>query len=164
MRIVWNNEEGTFELEFDKSNFQMDLNAAKGAGFKTTGPPDWVWYTSKVKPLKWLKENRPPILIITDEARQKFSERCIWEEENEKNKKFVKKAKAEARKSRPIKREEGPKYEISYIKYVPPPPPITLCIYCYDPVYPPLEQIEPLPVCLWCSKTISDLQSGPEST
>jgi len=75
MRIVWNKIEAWFELEFDKSNFQNDLACAKAAKFKTTGPPNWIWWSDKIKNLEFLKANKPSgNLTITDEARAKFNE------------------------------------------------------------------------------------------
>jgi len=194
MQIYWNAKDHCFELNFDRSNFQDNLDKAKGAGFKTTGPPQWVWYTDKIKVLKKLRENKPAEgLTITDEARKEFDSRLIEEDKKEEVLKWArdqkarlaglptedeKKAKREERERKRIDAGKGPivrkprqarsggrvervevKYEpMAYNKFIPPPPPSILCLYCKDPVYEKYEKVDPLPICLWCEKTITDLQ------
>lgn len=57
MRLIWNPKEFCFEAEFQ--DFQNDLDAVKAAGFKTTGPPDWKWFTFKIAVLEKLRKHRP---------------------------------------------------------------------------------------------------------
>lgn len=194
MRIIWNQKEGSFDLEFDKNNWASDLEYAKAAKFKTTGPPDWTWYAVKTTPLSCLRENRPPSgLIITEEALAKYNEKKAEEDktaaivkefkdtkarlegkptEDEKAEKRKKQEEARIASGKPKKvkqarggsarspRDEStPRVDTPIFKYVPPPPPETKCIYCLFPVYS-YEKLEPLPVCLWCEKTIADKQSG----
>src|SRR5580692_4600744 len=85
MRIVWNPKDFCFELEFDKANFHDDLDKAKSAGFKTTGPPHWIWYSNGIKALKILRENKPASgLTITDEARGEFDRLSLeWDKKEE---------------------------------------------------------------------------------
>lgn len=197
MQIIWNTKDFCWELIFDRNNFQNNLDCAKGAGFKTTGPPSWIWYTEKVKVLKAIRENRPTEgLTITEEARKEFNDRVIEEDKKEAVMKYARDVKARlagkpTEDERKAKREErekartakgkGPvvkkvrqarggahipkevvKYEPSNKpKFVPPPPPTTLCIFCGDPVYEIYEKIDPLPICIWCEKTIADKQ-GPD--
>lgn len=197
MRISWNKEQSRFEVTFDSASFQNDLEVAKEAGFKTEGPPSWVWFTSKAKVLKKLKELRPTGIAITQDALNMFGAICVEEDKREANKKFVADLKARAagkptEDEKKVKREEreakrrarglGPikkraprarggqrtqdvnrvVQNISLTKYVPPMPPTTLCIFCLQPVYDVYEKVDPLPVCLWCEKTIGDNQRGDE--
>ena len=55
----------------------------------------------------------------------------------------------------------GIKYEVPYVAFVPPAAPSIRCIFCSDPVYY-YEKTDPLPICLWCEKTIPDRQKGDE--
>ncbi len=47
MRITWQEEQKRFVAEFSPAPYwHADKEAAKGAGFRCTGPNDgWVWYT-----------------------------------------------------------------------------------------------------------------------
>lgn len=160
MLIVWNQKEKSFELKFKE--FKGDLQSAKAAKFKTTGAPDWVWYSLKAKPLKYLQDNRPASgLEITKEALEKFNHLIVQEEKNDELKKKAKKEKAKAKK-RPLEEqlnEIGLKASIKIkYKYQPPEPPKERCIYCQDPVYEIYEAVNPLAVCIWCEKTIQDNQ------
>lgn len=96
MRITWNPTESAFELEFDRSNFQNDLSAAKAAKFKTTGPPDWRWYTQKIANLKSLQLNRPAILTITPDALRQFTEQSRQQDEVDRLRKLFEDGKARA--------------------------------------------------------------------
>ena len=66
MRLKWNPAEACFEAEFQ--DFQGDLESVKAAGFKTSGPPSWTWYTNKIAVLENLRANRPAsgLTILTD--------------------------------------------------------------------------------------------------
>lgn len=195
MQISWNSQHFVFELTFDKDNFKNCLDCAKAAKFKTTGAPQWIWYTDKVKNVKLLRENKPTSgLTITPDARAQFELQCVEDDKKEAVMKYARDVKARlagkpTEDERAAKRKEreaaraakglGPvvrkvkqakggahvKVDIQYdaLKHVPfvlPQPPQIQCIYCQAPVYF-YEKLEPLPVCIWCEKTIADHQ-GPD--
>jgi hypothetical protein len=83
MLIIWNSTDYVWELKFAAGDeWKNDLECAKNAKFKTSGPPYWVWYTDKVKNLKFLQQNKPSSgLEITTEALEEF--RKADEKENE---------------------------------------------------------------------------------
>jgi hypothetical protein len=159
--ILWDSKNQSFNARF--KDFRNDLDSVKLAGFKTTGPPDWIWYTQKIKPLKYLKKHRPASgLEITQEALEKFQELSDREEKNDNLRKKLKKEKQKVKKTRNLDEQiyqlNRPKQpDFQYTKYKPLDPPKELCIFCHDPVYQ-YEVLEPLPVCLWCQKTIQDFQ------
>ncbi len=70
MNVRYNS--GSFEAEFT-SDFNGDLAAVKNAGFRTTGPPQWIWHTSKLASLNKLRENKPASgLTIAEDAYQAY--------------------------------------------------------------------------------------------
>lgn len=162
---------GRFEVEFS-ADFQGDLSAVKAAGFKTDGPPSWVWWTTKVPVLQKLRENRPASgLTITPEGleiykqlEEAFSKNAAVKAEAAKVIKAQKKAREEERHYTPVVIPEGkiwigpedlpptPPFVSSTII---PPSPSLRCITCKDPVYKEFELAEP-PICLWCEKTLFD--------
>jgi hypothetical protein len=169
MNLRWNGSLRRFEAEF--SDFSGDLTAVKAAGFKTTGAPQWVWYSVKAAPLTKLRENRPASgLTITPDAREQYTALLKVDESNapvkaalEAHKKTLKKrAKiVEQEKNAVVIPEKGyidasdlPPQPTHVKLYTPPPPPDTRCIICGDPVYF-YEQLNP-PACLWCSKICLD--------
>ena len=165
MRIIWNSAQETFELEFDRSRWHEDLALAKGAKFKTTGPPDWVWFTTKVKCLQYLQEHKPlGGIAITEEALAQFKERSKQEEAKEAVMKIYRDEKAKEKKKKRSARAEQEHEErrenyklIEHVPYKAPPPPDVLCVSCKDPVYDIFEQVLPYPICLWCEKTVIDV-------
>jgi hypothetical protein len=164
MRLIWNSKEGCFEAEFQ--NFQTDLDAVKAAGFKTTGPPEWKWYTCKIEPLDKLRENRPASgLTILEDAldaynrikREKAAKDALLAE--------LKAAKKENPNSTGIKLiyemcEQGFKCVqvegagIGKAEYVPLVWSGPRCVICKDPVYF-YEKQEP-PTCGWCEGQLDD--------
>ena len=174
MLISWNSEFQRFELKFQ--DFQNDLAAAKKAGCKTDGPPDWIWWTDKTKCLRYLQKNRPASgLEITKEALLRFQELSVQQDKNDEIKK---KLADEKKKQKKIKIEdptigvevgefEYHKVEIKPViyhnQYRPPEPPKERCIYCQQAVYF-YEYTTPIGVCLWCDKTIRDFQGDDEET
>jgi hypothetical protein len=169
MNLRWNPTFRRFEAEF--TDFQGDLEAVKAAGFKTDGPPEWVWYSYKASPLTKLRENRPASgLTITTEAKEQYAPLAAVEANNEKVKaEFAKHKKVLAKKLKEEK-EEGkatPIPEKGYIdasdlppmppsnqKYNPPPCPKLRCFVCDSPVYF-YEKQDP-PTCLWCEIKVLD--------
>jgi len=161
-----------FEAEF--SDFEGDLAAVKAAGFKTDGPPEWIWYTYKSSPLTKLRTHRPASgLTISAEAREQYTALSPVEENNAKIKVELAKANKELKKT--LKEDEGktslvvpvkgyigaedlPPMPLSEKHYVPPPPPETTCIICKAPVYP--YELQNPPTCLWCEKIVLDNSEG----
>jgi hypothetical protein len=153
MKIKWSQEFRQFEAEFSPGpNWALDQQALKEAGFKTSGPPDWVWATGKAGPLTTLRALKPVLgLTITSEALQNYNRLKEQEDRNAEVRKALKEAKKLA------KREFDPKINwddikpepIFYVRYTPPPPPSTLCSVCRTPVYY-YECQDPIPLCLDC--------------
>lgn len=169
MNLRWNNTDSRFEAEFS-ADFQGDLNATKNAGFKTTGPPGWVWYSIKAEPLNKLRENRPASgLTITPDAKQQFAALRVVELNNAKVKAELAEHTKALKKKLKVESDQvtlaihiPPKGYIDATDlplYVPPastlPKPIPLtgpaCIICGDI----LAFYEKL-ACLWCSKIVLD--------
>lgn len=71
MNLLWNPTERRFEAQFH--DFASEQPLVKKVGFRTDGPPAWVWYSVKAEPLAKLRENRPAILTITPEARAEYT-------------------------------------------------------------------------------------------
>jgi hypothetical protein len=160
-----------FEAEF--SDFGGDLAAVKACGFKTDGPPMWVWYTQKVTVINKLRENRPASgLTITPDAKAHYTTMAVSEEANAKVKaqaaqirkeqqKVLKEAEEKSELIIPEKgyigAEDLPLMPLSEKHYVPPPPPETLCIVCQTPVY--FYELQNPPTCLWCEINVLDNSS-----
>jgi hypothetical protein len=158
MRIIWNSKDNQFELQFDSNYFRDDLDAAKAAGFRTTGPPSWIWYTTRLKCLKYLQKHQPASGIkIAQDALAKFSQLVT---EGKEKQALLKDAKKRQKAIRPQFKQSEPeqRYEVPFKPFEPPSPPDVRCTFCFQPVYDMLEQIEPVPVCMWCEKTITDGQ------
>lgn len=164
MRIIWHEEK--FQAEFTQGDlWRDDMEAAKAAGFKTSGPPAWLWTTSKISVLNKLRKNRPKSgLTLTEVALEKFKFRDAQETKKAELKKAFQAAKKIDRKASTDPRISGlvtmkvpakgyitaadlPPYTPTYTKYIPPPPPTDLCLICDEPIY----FYEHL-VCLWCEK------------
>src|SRR5665213_1685444 len=59
MRITWNPELREFQAELSPgSEWQTEQQTAKSSGFKSSGPPEWLWTTSKAAVLTKLKAAR----------------------------------------------------------------------------------------------------------
>jgi len=166
--IRYNSGWNRFEAQFS-TDFHGDLAAVKAAGFKTDGPPAWVWYTAKVPVLQKLRENKPPSgLEITEEAYAVYAPMAERYEKNLAVKKeaavLVKKAKKEQKldeEQPPVIIPHKPGELFDYIGQADMPykesvaKPLIIhkldgppCISCGDPIafY---EQQNP-PLCLWC--------------
>jgi len=159
------------------TDFNGDLNAVKTAGFRTTGPPQWFWYTSKLVALNKLRENKPVSgLTISEEAYTAYMRLSEIEARNAEARKLfapIKEKQAKAKKERKkqelkdrtyttIVIPEKPGQDYDHIgaedlppipprenAYVPPPPPTTVCFMCLQPTY----FYELADLCLWCEKT-----------
>jgi hypothetical protein len=148
MRILWN---AGFQAEFSQTHWQEDLDAAKAAGFKTDGPPGWLWKTHKAAVLNALKELKPKSGIrITPEALEKYKPLDEREKKNAELKKDLKKALKELKKETD-KNDPTTLYNYAEKGYVvssdlPPLPPFVstykpiptpkeTCMICDDPLY-----------------------------
>lgn len=165
MRIIWNDQDNRFLAELTPGEqWREDMEAAKSAGFKTTGPPSWQWYASKAATLNKLRENRPKSgLVLTEVALQKYQQLNQKEEQKLALKKQFKTAQKEAKKQEKLPEVET--YfdaEIGVICLVVKPlssaftmsktvheAPNAICITCGDPLYAPWDYPD---ICLWCDK------------
>lgn len=171
MNLRWNGTLRCFEAEFS-SDFQGDLAAVKAAGFRTDGPPDWVWSTTKAEPLNKLRETRPASgLTINSDAKQQFAALHAVELNNAKVKAELAVHKKTLKKK--LKVEE---VQVTHAVHIPPKgyidasdlapaqslckpftpsnPPSTVCIICGDPIY--FYEKQTPPTCLWCEKIVLD--------
>ena len=185
MRIIWNVASNCFQAELTPGAlWQKDLDTIKGAGFRTTGPPDWIWQAPSVRAVMRLRANKPESgLSISPEALAKYTPQAEQEEKNE----AIKKQFAEGRKA--VKKEQKKKevevevqaatYELmlsekgykdasDYPPYVSISKPFIpldnnreykLCSNCGDEVETFLyAETEPEPqYCLWCQKVLDKI-------
>jgi hypothetical protein len=169
VNIAWNNAE--FVAEFSQ-DFQGDLNAVKNAGFKTTGPPDWRWYTIGVKGLNKLREKRPSSgLTISPEALAVYTRLNEIEAKNAEVRAQLAIAKKAQKKEQKKKAEEEPDpywgkltEEKWWIGAEDLPPWVSALIPKIRPILTseqicegcgigPLSPLDYPTLCLWCSKT-----------
>lgn len=162
MRIIWDSSENRFQAEISSEFWHDDIESIKVSGFRTTGPPKWIWYTSKISSLELLRKNPPKSgLAITELALEKY--RFLSEQINKKKelKKLFEKATKDAVENAAPKWLQYLDEEIGVVcfvvepsaepftwKYIPPPAPGNYCFMCGDPVY----DYEGIDLCLWCSK------------
>ena len=165
MNLRWNPNSLRFEADFH--DFQTDLTAVKAAKFKCDGPPTWVWHTIDALALKYLREHKPPILTITQEARAEYERLLPIAEKSAEVKaalavvkKAAKKERAKAeRQAEPVELRIPEKGYIGAEDLSPMPPfvsqnapclvrPIGTCRVCKGFTYDP--EINDL--CLWCDK------------
>ena len=152
MRVIWNDTEGWFQVEFGRE----ELAIVKQAGFKTFGPPQWIWKTQKASVLNKLRKLNPDSVTITELALQKYQ---LLNQQETKTKELKKQFKEESYAARTkvdeyldpytgiicVKVEPAP--EPFTWKFTAPAPPETYCFVCGDPTYFP-EQPD---LCIWCS-------------
>ena len=167
MRITWNSQFKQFEAQLTPGeHWAADQQAVKAAGFKTEGPPSWVWLTQRAGPLTKLRTNRPNSgLSITTEALENYNRLEAQETANAAVKKALKDAKKAQKKEKADTDEKhgtGTSFRYDadgwaiielgeskiWNKFIPPVPPSTLCSVCRTPVYW-YESQEPL-LCLDC--------------
>ena len=167
MNIRWNQSATRFEAEFSE-DFQGDLNAVKEAGFKTDGPPNWVWYTSKIGILNRLRtSSRPPSgLTIDNEALAIYTPLNEIEEKSAEIKRQAAAKKKELAKERdsgeahnwlpegkeylsaedfPLTQLCLPNLSSDVLAYNGP-----NCVVCGGPIELPHNP----PICLWCEKEL----------
>jgi hypothetical protein len=166
LRIVWNSAENRFEAQFDTQSWQACKDAVQTAGFHTTGPPAWVWFSIRSIALTRLRENKPPSgLTITPEALEKYKTLKAQDDANLAVKVAYKKVRKELKKEQQLNTlpklklyfepsvgfecvQVEPRKSTFVLPYVPPPPTL-LCHLCQTPVYE-YECQEPVPLCLDC--------------
>jgi len=172
MNLRWNGTYRRFEAEFS-TDFQGDLVAVKAAGFKTDGPPEWVWYSYKAEPLTKLRENRPQSgLTITPDAREQFAALTAVEAKNAEikaqlaahNKELKKKLKIISNEKTSILKMCAEGYMCISVEDLPPKPPYQnakappwtgpVCVVCSSPLLS-FERHNPN-VCTWCEKIVLD--------
>jgi hypothetical protein len=173
MNLRWNPNLRRFEVEFH--NFTEEQPLVKAAGFKTDGAPEWVWYSYKSEALTKLRENRPSILNINQDARTEYAALKVVEDLNAATKaQFAEHKKALKKKLKEDKQDaarpgEFMDEELGFIclkvepkpfkrlsEYIPPPPPETTCFICSTPVYSYEYGETQNPSCLWCRKIVLD--------
>lgn len=183
MNFRWNADYRRFEVEFQ--NFTLEQPLIKAAGFKTDGPPAWVWYSYKSEPLTKLREtflkapnadvNRPSNLTISPEARTEYAALKVVEDRNAATKaQFAEQKKVLKKKLKEDKQDAAqpgmymdeelgfmcvlvePKAVIRLSEYVPPPPPNITCFICSVPVYSYEYGEGQKPSCMWCQKEVLD--------
>ena len=179
MNISYNPTDKVFTAEFS-SDFQGDLDACKNAKFRTTGPPDWIWFAPPpgIKALNRLRANRPASgLTISPEALAIYTPLAALEVKNEEVRKQLAEVKKKQKKEKKTekKTEENTndsvldglteeKWWIDTNDLPPLPPfvpnysvsqikPVGICRTCGDSIYgwPDLEF-----VCLWCEMKIDE--------
>ena len=166
MNLRWNPGLRRFEAEFATDqfgqmvDFQNDLDAVKTAGFKTDGPPAWLWWTQKSEVLQALRtKHRPPSgLTITPEALAVFGPMLEMGEKNQAIKKELAKARKEVRKQAApkwmppgkdcLERSDLPPRPPYVSPYPKTPKPDLKCRICGDCLYLP-DNIEDK-ICLFC--------------
>lgn len=168
MRITWNQSNQEFQVELQQgAAWSTEQTAAKQAGFKTTGPPDWLWTAKKAAVLTKLRTVKPTSgCTISTDARLNYDRLKAVEDANAEVLRQLKDAKKSPKKETAEKIESGEitgtgfEYDqdgwaiiepldsgILHVKYIPPLP-TEFCTVCHEPVYF-FERHDPL-VCLDC--------------
>jgi len=177
MNIVWDNSAREFVAQFD--DFHADLEAAKAAGFRTSGPPEWRWYAPSpgVKALNRLREKRPASgLTISPEALEIYKPLAEAEAKNDVVKKQLAEQKKELKKKLQKEQKESTKCDWLPIgkeylgaedlsqkpslmsSFIPPSPPDLKCRECQQPIY--FYELQNPPTCLWCEVQLDQSQTS----
>jgi hypothetical protein len=151
MIICWNNNR--FEAQF--TDFQNDLDSVKTAGFRTSGPPDWMWFAPApgIKALDRLRKSQPKSgLEITELALQHYKSITEKFKQKEDLRKQFKQAQKQAKKEQLILEDTYLDLEtgitcliVKPIKsefvseYVRPIDPEERCLLCDVPLYPVID-------------------------
>lgn len=181
MRIIWSFSDNCFELEFATGDsWQGDLDSAKAAGFKTTGPPGWRWQTSKIEPLLKLRENKPLSgLTISDEALVRFKLlHDAWlageplRQQLLEAKKAQKKHRETVKKGKdaiPLDLPDG-KWWIDASDLPPSPPfihkhksnvqPVGVCKICHDATFDVFGVLDNQDLCIWCEMQLEKIEKS----
>lgn len=174
MNIKWNTDLRRFEAELH--DFKDEQPRLKAAGWRTDGPPQWVWYSVKSEPLTKLRTNRPAVLTISPEARAEYARlkevadhnaatKALLAEHTKALKKKLKGDKQDAMKPDEYMDPLGfvcliVKPGPPFVSQMTPPPPFpeTTCFICGSPVYLYEYAENQKPCCMWCSKIVLDKQ------
>jgi hypothetical protein len=178
MNIRYNAMLGRFETESLNS---AETGILKAAGFKTEGPPSWVWHTSKVPVIQKIRANKPASgLTIDDDARamylnmeENFNKNAAIKAEARKISQAQKKEAKLTTKALPESPDDCPmdgtlppcifagKELKPLVEFKSPFTPTThpgpWCVSCQAPVYF-YEMLAPWALCIWCERTL-----GPEN-
>jgi hypothetical protein len=165
VRIYWHEERKVFAAEFH--DFQTDLDSVKSAGFRTFGPPEWIWYAPPpgVKALNRLRENKPASgLTLTEVAFNKYKIASEKLEQKDALKKQFQDAQKIAKKQSKdpeisglteivipekgyIDQSDLPPFKSTWVPWYFPKPDV-YCFICGDPLYLPFPDYPD--VCGWC--------------
>jgi hypothetical protein len=173
LNLNWNPDQHRFEVQFQ--DFASEQPRVKKAGFKTDGPPSWVWYSLKAEPLTKLRADRPATLTISAEARTEYTRLKEMEDRNAATKALLAKHAKELKKKLKGDKQDAmkpdeyfdeglqciclkvePKPYHSNNPFIPPPPPETTCFICGSPVYYYEYGEAQKPACLYCQKEVLD--------
>lgn len=172
MNLIWNPNYRRFEVQFH--DFASEQPLVKAAGFKTDGPPAWVWYAFKSEPLTKLRENRPATLTIEQDARTEYAALKVVEDRNAATKAELAAHKKELKKKLKEDKQDAmrpdeyldplgfvclkvaPKLFVSTHQFIRPTPPNITCFICESPVYSYEYGEGQHPSCLWCQKEVLD--------
>lgn len=186
MNLVYNSTARRFEAVFE-GNFQDDLAAVKGAGFKPdTSTGAWVWHTNKIPNLNRLRENKPKSGLTIDVAAldvykqqaDAWAQQEVVRKQLAEFRKKAKKAFKEAQQTANTPKSEGDcpmdgslppcLFEgkewkpPAYTKFIPPVHEGPFCINCKQPVYF-YEIQKPFAICIWCEKALN-IQCAPNNS
>jgi hypothetical protein len=176
MRIIWDDQDNRFLAELTPGEqWREDMEAAKAAGFRTTGPPAWQWYAGTVETLENIRKNPPKSgLTITEQALEKYKPLLEKFKQKQELRKQFKQAQKTAKKQSKDPGVSGLTElvipEKGYIdasdlppyvsKWVPPvfQIPDIFCIVCEAPLYLPFPDYSD--ICIWCEKIKLDRNLG----
>ena len=168
MRIIWDDQENRFLAELTPGEqWRDDKDVIQNAGFRTDGPPDWQWHTSKAATLNKLRDLKPKSgITLTEVALEHYKQLLQKEEQKAALKKQFKDAQKTAKKESKdptisgtkelvipekgyIDASDLPLYESKWVPWYFPKPDV-YCFICGDPLYLPFPDYPD--VCLFCDK------------
>lgn len=177
MNLRWNTDLRRFEVEFH--DFASEQPLVKAVGFKTDGPPAWVWYSYKSEPLTKLRENKPSVLTISADARSEYNRLHVVEQRNAEIKAQMQTATKELKKKLKTEKQDAakpdeyldPETGIICQKIAPKPPirveslanlkkdpPAEKCVICGDGLYDYEYPLSGPKACFWCQKVVLDIE------
>ena len=164
MRIIWNPEFRQFEAQLSAGEqWASDQQAAKAAGFRTEGPPDWKWVAFRAAVLTKLKSLKPSSgITISPDALGHYNTLKTAEDKNAEVRAALKAHRKELGKvedpASGFKFVPGPEgFLIAEVepaeskiwnKFVPPALPSLRCRICQSPVY--MYELQNPATCLDC--------------
>jgi hypothetical protein len=158
MKILWNEQRNWFQVELGEP-WRDNMELVRSVGFKTSGPPEWIWRATKASTLNKLR-SKSQSLVITELAFEKY--KILNEQEQSKielKKRFLKAKTLAAREINSNNWKEYFDEETGVMckivepvtdkfvwKYEPPPPPEVRCFICGQPLY----CFDAPDICTWC--------------